>query len=249
MSRPSYSITDIDTDVPVIEWDDFLEQFASTTGWLQGEHIGMVGPTNCGKTTLAYNILPIRQYVTALVTKPTSATADRFYKQEGFKLYRKWPVREAPHESPKRLLWPPLKNVRTDLYNQYQVITQATEQMFVQGGWCIYWDELKYLINKLAQRHMFDMMLLQGRELGLSIVGATQRPVWVPVEVFDQSTHLFFWQERDQRNLSRISGISSMDTGLIRETVVGLEPHQFLYLNTRTGEMQRSITPTPKGGN
>lgn len=243
-----YSNADIDTDVPVIEWATFHNQFSSRGGWLQGEHIGLIGPTNCGKTTLAYHILPIRQYVTALVTKPTSATADRFYKSEGFKLYRKWPVRDRPDDSPKRLLWPPLRDLKKDLYNQYTVIDQANAAMFVEGGWCIYWDELKYLVNKLAQKQMFDMMLLQGRELGLSIVGATQRPVWVPVEVFDQSTHLFFWQERDKRNLDRVAGISSMDTGLIRETIVGLEPHQFLHLNTRTGEMNRCITPAPEGG-
>lgn len=242
------STFDIDTDVPVIDWQTFHSQFSSRTGWLQGEHVGLIGPTNCGKTTLAYHILPIRQYVTALVTKPTSATADRFYKSEGFKLYRKWPARDTPQDSPKRLLWPPLKDLRKDIYNQYQVIDQANSAMFIEGGWCIYWDELKYLVNKLAQKQMFDMMLLQGRELGLSIVGATQRPVWVPVEMFDQSTHLFFWQERDKRNLDRVAGISSMDTALIRETIVGLAPHQFLHLNTRTGAMNRCITPVPGGG-
>ncbi len=226
--------------VPTVDWDDFIAMFRGKNGWLRGEHVGMVGPTNSGKTTLAYSILPIRQYVTVLSTKPASASIDVFYKEQGYKLLREWPKATVrPAQMPRRLLWPEQK-APGDVYTQARVIHEALAAIYQQGGWCVYWDELKYLVKRLGLANVFDTYLLQGRELGISVVGGTQRPAWVPLELFDQSTHLFFWTERDDRNLSRISGISSLDTYLIRRTILDLERHEFLYINTRTADMLRS---------
>jgi hypothetical protein len=226
--------------VPIVDWDDFIVMFGGKNGWLRGEHVGMVGPTNSGKTTLAYAILPIRQYVTVLSTKPASASVDRFYKEQGYKLLREWPknkVRAA--EMPRRLLWP-VQKTPGDVWTQASVMHDALAAIYQQGGWCVYWDELKYLVKRLGLANVFDTFLLQGRELGISVVAGTQRPAWIPLELFDQSTHLFFWNERDDRNLSRISGISSLDTYLIRQTILDLERHEFLYINTRSAGMLRS---------
>jgi ABC-type Mn2+/Zn2+ transport system ATPase subunit len=40
---------------PRVPWEDFRE----TMGWRSGEHVGMIGPTGQGKTTLMHAILDI----------------------------------------------------------------------------------------------------------------------------------------------------------------------------------------------
>ncbi len=232
----------LDTAPPVVDFQELL----SRMNWRQGDHVGLIGPTDCGKTTLAYTLLPMREYVTAIVTKPASASADRFFVQQDYKLLNKWPIKEPAHVSPRRLLWPTQKRMGDINHQQYEIWT-ALDNIFVTGGWCVYFDELKYVCEQLGLKREVLLYWLQGRELGISVVAASQRPKWIPLEMFDQSTHLFFWNERDDVNLSRIAGISSMDTMMIRHTVRELEPHQFLYLNTRTAEMMRSIAPNPDG--
>ena len=61
--------------------------------------------------------------------------------------------------------------------------------------------------------------------------------------MYDQSSHLFFWRDNDETNLKRIGGIGWLQSKPIRETVAGLDPYQFLYIQTRTGDMFRSTCP------
>jgi hypothetical protein len=85
--------------------------------------------------------------------------------------------------------------------------------------------------------------LSQARSLRVSLLMATQRPAWIPVMVYDQSSHLMFWRDNDETNLRRISGISYRSADLIRGIVSNLEPYQVLYINTRTGRMCRTRCP------
>ena len=234
---------DQDDRPPVVPWEQFYRQI----DWRQGEHVGLIGPTGCGKTTLGFYLLPLRKYVAAIATKPASASIDRFYQENHYKILKKWNGKLSTTEYPHRLLWPQQKTMG-DVQGQYDAIRDALHAIFTQGGWCVYLDELKYVTKKLSLDREVDTLWLQGRELKISLMAGTQRPAWVPLEMYDQSTHLFFWQERDDRNLSRISGISSMDTVIIRKTIINLEPHQFLYLNTRNGQMLRCTAPNPNGG-
>jgi hypothetical protein len=89
------------------------------------------------------------------------------------------------------------------------------------------------------------MYLLQGRALGLSLVAATQRPKFVPLEVYDQSTHLFFWRDNDENNLRRLAEINANNSRLLKFIIPNLERYQVLYVNTRTGDMARTRAPAP----
>lgn len=230
--------------VPQLDWEEFSNRFAmGDLAWLQGEHVSLIGPTGSGKTTLAYFLLPFRQYSIVLATKPKSPSLTRFGRDHGYKVMRDWKW-YPPSRVPKRIIWPQMNNI-TDTINQGRVIGETLGNVFTEGGWCLYIDELRYVTETLGYKRWVNLYLLQGRELGISLVVGSQRPAWIPLEVFDQATHLFFWNDRDDRNLSRISGISSMDTYTIRETILGLKTHEFLYINTRTGRMIRSKAPNP----
>src|ERR1039457_327780 len=98
-----------------VEWDEFYSSFA----WRQGEHIGMIGPTGCGKSTLMLSVLKKRDFVVALATKPKDPTLEHLMKQ-GYLKVEKWD-RLDPQMYPKRILWPKVKNLSSALTVQKEV--------------------------------------------------------------------------------------------------------------------------------
>lgn len=227
----------IATEAPRIPWDEFLrEHFV----WKQGEHVALVGPTGQGKTTLLTHMLPIHPYVVVFATKPKDESMQGLIRG-GYYPLKRW-MSLDPQKFPKRVLWPDATSLDSDKI-QAQVFHDAFARIYREGGWTVAVDELWYIINILNLGRDVKTYLLQARALGISLLVATQRPAWVPLEVYDQSTHLFFWRDNDENNLRRLSGISFRSADLIRSVVADLEQFQVLYVNTRTGKMLRTRSP------
>lgn len=212
--------------IPYVNWDDFNFR------WSQGEHVAMIGPTGQGKSTLALELLPMRKYVVVFATKPQDSTLRGL---KGFTTISKW---ESMHPQlyPKRILWPDATKLYSDS-SQREVFKSAFEKIYGEGGWCVLCDETWYLNNHLKLSREIRTYLLQARSLNISLILLAQRPSWIPLEVFDQATHLFFFRDNDRRNLDKIGGIGYLDSRLIRDTVARLKQHEFLYINSRNGEM------------
>lgn len=242
--RPSVSAADIRLAriaelAPRKPWDVFLnEHFV----WRQGEHIGLIGPTGQGKTVLLTSLLPLHPYVCVFATKPKDTSMQGLI-HTGYYPMKRW-MSMDPKKYPRRVLWPDAVSLDSDKI-QSRVFHDAFARIYREGGWTVAIDELWFVINKLHLGEDVKTYLLQARALGISLVVATQRPAWVPLEVYDQSTHLFFWRDNDENNLRRLSGISFRSADLIRSVVADLERYQVLYINTRTGEMVRTRAPKP----
>ena len=91
-------------------------------------------------------------------------------------------------------------------------------------------------------------MLQQARSSDIAFVMGAQRPSRIPVEVYDQATHLFFWRDNDELNLKRIGGVGYLASQPIRLFVANLDQFQVLYINTRKGWMFRTTAPEVKVG-
>lgn len=227
----------LSTEAPRIPWDEFVtDKFR----WAQGEHVALIGPTGQGKTTLLTNLLPFHPYVTVFATKPRDESMQRLIKT-GYYPIKKWESLD-PKKFPRRVLWPDAMSLGSTQH-QREVFHDAFERIYREGGWTVAVDELWYMGQILKLEMDIKLYLLQARALGISLLVATQRPAWVPLEVYDQSTHLFFWRDNDETNLKRLSGISFRSADLIRSVVADLEKFQVLYINTRTGEMMRTRSP------
>lgn len=236
-----------DRMAPVVDWDWFLTY---AFDWRQNQHVGMIGPNDSGKSTLTFAILPLRKYSTFFATKPHDETLDQFAKQGGYVLLEDWPPVKGrffkrPYtaaEMPRRLLWPDASRIGS-VETQKAVFQKAFEDIYTQGGWCTIWDEFWMMTNILGMQNESRIMLQQARSNDISFVMGAQRPARIPLELFDQSRHLFFWRDNDERNLKTIGGIGWLAAGPIRAFVANLEPHQVLYINTRTGRMYRTRAP------
>lgn len=222
---------------PRVPWDEFISDHFR---WRQGEHVALIGPTGQGKTTLLTHLLPIHPYVTVFATKPKDESMDGLIRT-GYYPIKRWQSLD-PQKFPRRVLWPDASSLDSDRV-QAEVFHDAFARIYREGGWTVAIDELWYIINILKLERDVKTYLLQARALGISLLAATQRPAWVPLEVYDQSTHLFFWRDNDENNLRRLSGISFRSADLIRSVVADLERFQVLYINTRTGEMIRTRSP------
>jgi energy-coupling factor transporter ATP-binding protein EcfA2 len=232
-----------DGSIENVSWETFLAEHFT---WQQGEHVTMVGPTGSGKTTLALAILEHRSYVIAFATKPKDRTMDSLVRSQGWRKVKTWERMPKPFRRSLRIVFWPKFTTPDDQPAQAWEIGQAMRGAFVQGGWCLFVDELWYMDHVLGLKRMIEALWTQGRSIDLSIVAGTQRPAHVSLLAYDQATHVFFWRDNDERNLTRISGMNGLNARLIRSTVATLARHDVLYVNTRTGAMVVTKAPARK---
>ena len=235
--RATKRLAEFGNEAPRIPWQSFL---TSVFNWRTGEHIGLVGPTGLGKTTLLVNLLPLKPYVVVFATKPRDKTMDTLIAN-GYMKMERWQSVDA-NQFPRRVLWPDATRLKSKA-TQKVVFNDAMEKIYREGGWCVALDETWYMTNILDLDEEIKTYLLQARSLGISLVAATQRPAWVPREIYTSSTHLFFWRTNDETDLKSISGIGWRSAKLIQDLVANLELFQVLYVNTRTGLMCRTRCP------
>lgn len=227
---------------PSVPWPTFVANFE----WNQGEHVAFIGPTGAGKTNTAFWLLELRRFVTIFGTKPKDVSLKKFGDRNGYKVLQEWKNLDA-ERVPRRILWPDARSLGA-AGKQQEVFNVAFDQIFRQGGWTLYLDELWFMCNVLNFTPAVKTYLLQARSLDISLVVATQRPAWVPLEVYDQSTHLFFWRDSDERSLKRLGGISWVNSSTIQHTVANLPKYHVLYINTRSGDMLITRPPAPRKG-
>jgi hypothetical protein len=217
-----------------ISWDAFLHKFRGI--WKQGEHVTLYAATGQGKTTLALEILPIRKYMVVFATKQRYQRLFTTLKAQGFKVQQDFDPN--PEVAPKVILHcAPTDTESKSRVKQREVYGRALNLIYQAGGWGLYIDELKYVTDNLKLGGNVELLYLQGRELGVSIIGTSQRPAWVPVVAIAEATHLFIGAQSDQRDIDRIAEGSGRKGRIIRPLIDELEDYQFLYVHTRNSKV------------
>lgn len=221
------------TSTPTISWEDFQRHFV----WRQGEHVSVIGSTGSGKTQLALELLPRRDYTVMLATKPRDRTLDSMVRSKEWRRMDTW---RTPHIHDRKIIvWPPLRSPE-DMALQAKAIDTALREIFRVGKWCVFCDEIAYVCEQLKLKNTCNMYWLQGRSLDLSFVTCAQRPFSVPQPMLTEATHLFLFRNNDARNIKRFSEINAVDPKAVAVEVGRLERFQFLYINTRDGELLKS---------
>lgn len=225
-------------EVPRLGWDEFAASFR----WAQGEHIGIVAPTGAGKTTLVLALAPLRKWVTIVATKPQDTTLDALARSREWEVIRAWP----PTPTRRRvILWPR----QVDLVRTAEVrgaVVDGLRAIYKVGSWAVVLDDLQALTDTIRIGAEVRHLLLNARSMGVSVVGSTQRPRWVPRELWTQASHLFIGRTQDRDDLRAISGLGHASTDTVRDTVQRLGRHDLLYVDTRDGRLVITQAPRPR---
>lgn len=227
-------ISEVDTNVIELPWEEFVRAWK----WKQGEHITMVGPTGSGKTTLETAILPRRDFVVFLSTKRIDSTQDKL-KGMGFKVIHSG-AELHPDVAPRAVLrppWPDNASAKELKAIHAEVFREAMMRVFRTGYWTVVMDEARYLTKDLGLAPEAELLWLQGRSLKISVVAGTQRPRWIPLEAYDQASHLFFWKDTDRENVDRIAEMAGLNRREVQGIVPRLDEHEMLYASRRTDEL------------
>jgi len=209
---------------PFVRWSRFKETFR----WAQGEHMTLVGGTGSGKTTLARQLLPLREYVVVLATKARDDSLYRPLQKMGFVMRDEF---DGDWErTPKVIFRPPLDEpTKAGRERQREAFRLALIEIFQQGNWCIYGDEVRYLTQNLSLQPEFELLWLQGRSLGVSMVVSTQRPVSIPILAFE-AQHMFIWRFSAKRDIDTVAEFAGDVAPMVKATVPRLPRHEALYI-------------------
>lgn len=215
-----------------------------------GQHVTFVGPTQNGKTTLAFALLervyarrPDHQTV-ALVMKPRDARASQLIKHAGFRVVRHWPPPPRPWEKPPGwALWPrPTGNIRRDNKLLAAEFDAAINDNYNRGDRILFADET-FGLTKLGLGEELDAIWTRGSGMGAALWAASQRPRGISLNAYSQAEHVFLSHTPDKVDRDRYSEIGGVDPDIVKKVTEKLDSFHWLYIR-RTGRVMCVVEPS-----
>lgn len=220
-------------------------EYKDAMKWKQGDHITLLGTTGSGKTEAELSLIEDHPYKILLTTKKK----DKTLSEKALKGFKK--ISNPEELQPEiyrnylfRTKWGS-GDWRTEILpEQSQSVRELLLSAFDQGGWTISVDELPYITKPrmLGLGPEMELLWLQGRSEGVTVVCNTQRPRSVPLEAYSQATHLLLWNTPDAYDLLRLADLVSFDREAVMSQLPRLAKHDILAINTDTHEIFRTNT-------
>jgi energy-coupling factor transporter ATP-binding protein EcfA2 len=215
----------------------------------KGEHVVFGGPTQRGKTTLAFELVrhiakpDYPAYVG--VSKPDDETTIKYGKLLGYRRITEFPPTKRVAElkifdGPPSgyLVWPQFGNIDMDIPNATRVHGKLLKQTYADGA-----------KGKACILIMDDTMIkakiqnLDGQMVTiLAMAGAMDISLWIFVQKptdsgrttvwgYEQATHLFFTKGGDKKVLERYAEIAGDKGEIVKRVLPTLSPFEFLYVH------------------
>jgi len=206
-----------------------------------GQHVTILGPTGCGKTILAQQLL-VRSATPQLpgimlVMKPRDKEVTRFLRENRWKRHVSWPPPRVPFMRPPagHCVWPRATfDFDADDENMARTFGNVLRHSYKVGDRIIMADEVVGLAQELKLGRGLNAIWTRGRSLGTGLWAMTQRPAYVPLNAYSQAEHLLIAYEPDADTRKRYGEIGGVDPKLVSAAVESLPEYHFLYLR-RTG--------------
>lgn len=223
--------------VPVVPWSQFIRGWPKQ--YRQDQHVTVIGPTGCGKTTLVTELIRPRALVVAFGVKHVDETMQRLVKQEQWHRLGEWKLR--PKSAQRIVLWPKVKDLDKVMDVHKQTFGNAFRSIYRIGHWTIWMDELTYLADHAGLRKIIRQMYILARSNRVSLVGSVQRPSWAPLEAYNQAAHLFIFRTGHEADIVKMGSLNGANAKMVADVVKNLPSrHHFLHINLLDQTMQVS---------
>lgn len=216
--------------------------------WAPGQHFALVGPTGEGKTTLAAQILDLRNWVMCLDAKgeDDTLTASGFLRVTSFPLPRR--IRNDVAEGkPARLIIGGSTNNDAEERALKRLMARAIAEVRHQGGWTLYADEFQVLadLRMFGLGKQIEQGLVSARAKGTSIVTSFQAPAWVPKAAVRQASFVAMWPTRDRAMIKNVAEAMGREWHMVEAIVDELPPFHCLII-PKSIHAPMIITEAPK---
>jgi hypothetical protein len=220
-----------------------------------GQHVVFGGPSQHGKTSLAFDLL---EYAANsefpayfAVSKPQDPVTLKRSNQLGYRIVSDWPP-------PKKLgemlggqkpsgfvVWPPFGDLNTDMERCAVITEKLLMERYANGaskkntGGILVMDDTMVKAKIMGlDKHMVTI---------LAMAGAMKIGEWVFVQKptdsgrttlwgYEMAAHVFLTKGGDDKMLARYSEIVGSENGAIAKKVIPtLQPYEFLYVHKEKG--------------
>lgn len=231
-------------------WVFSRKEFASERfDYKAGEHAVFGGPTQRGKTTLAFQLLEhcatpeLPAYIA--VSKPTDTVTEREGARLGYRRVTDWPqpkhVKEIfGQKYPGYLVWPHFGDIRTDPGRAAKVTAKLMADRYTAGarskkrqpGILVMDDTMTKSKLMNLDREMTTILAMSGA-MGLGMWTFVQKPTdsgRTAIWSFNASEHVFLTFDPDRRSQLRYDEIGGVDPKEVTLATRTLKPYEFLYI-------------------
>jgi len=211
-----------------------------------GQHVVFGGPTQRGKTTLAFQLLEycatptLPAYVA--VSKPMDKTTQQEGKRLGYRRVTDWPVSKKLSEMwdgppPGYLIWPKFGDLDNDTEVCARVTRNLINDRYTAGvknkhGILVMDDTMVKSKIYGLDREMTTILAMSGA-MGIGMWTFVQKPTdsgQASIWSYGASEHVFLTRDPDRRNQQRYNDIGGIDGQYVAQVTRSLKPYQFLYI-------------------
>lgn len=228
---------------PFVRFPLFMRTLAEV--WQMGPpdwpnpNVAMVAMAGSGKTTFARQILQLRDRVCVFGTKTQDSSLYDPFSRLGYRITSDWNPEQF--DQPRVIFKPPLAApTRAALALQRDAFERALMHVFQVGGWTLYFDEVRYFSETLKLADTLNLLWLQGRSLGICMVAATQRPVSVPLNMFEQSRFFLDWRISGKDDRRTASDYTGTNAPIVYEVIARLPRYEALFVDKETDLLLRT---------
>lgn len=180
----------------------------------RGDRAVFVGQTGSGKTTLARRLLETRRYVVVLDAKGMIAW-------DGYVIVRSF--RKLVEARAERVIYRPDPLLSAD----EDELEAFFSWVYLRRHCTLYIDELflpPVIVGDVFPPH-FGAVYTRGRELGIEVWAATQRPKRIPQNALSEAEHVYAFKLKMPQDRERVQEF----TGIEATRIQALPKFDFLY--------------------
>lgn len=239
-------------DPPRVDWAEMGPELIAAWGRPRGkampEHFSIYGQTGSGKSYFQRWLLTERarargSHVVIIATKP----ADDTLTGMGWPIIKKWPPGYGKNQVIYWAKQPGKPGNPEGLIAQRLAVQRLLDELWVEeSNIIVAFDEVAYVCEELRLARVVARHYREGRGLGISIVGTTQRPSGVVRQMHSEAAWKVCFAPEDEDDAKRMAQVLGNRHWLDVLYSLDREKFEFLVIRQLTKEAYISHIPPQK---